>query len=165
MKTKILFVLVGLVGASLSACGGGSTKTQDLSQPGVLRDLATALPDLLQPGDAALPPAADMATLQGCTASSYVDHTGDAGPVAVTPWDTSSSVPRCIKIKTGQIVTWASSAVHPLIAQGAGTTPSPIPSTEMTSAASITFPNVGNYGFWCAVHQSIMEGAILVVTP
>jgi plastocyanin len=154
-----------LVGVSLAACGGGGgTKTHDLSQPVTHPDLSTQPPDLLTPVDAALP-LTDMATLQGCGLSDFVDHTADVGPVAVTPWDTSSSVPRCIKIKTGQTVTWASSTMHPLIAQGNGTTPSPIPSTPMSTAASIVFPNVGSYGFWCDVHMSIMEGAILVVTP
>ena len=67
-----------------------------------------------------------------------------------------------VKIAAGQTVTWASSTTHPLIAMG-GDSGTPIPTTATTTAASVTFPNAGTFGFWCNVHTSLMEGAIQVV--
>jgi plastocyanin len=98
--------------------------------------------------------------VETCATADYVDQTATAA-VTVTPWDTTLGK-KCIKVKAGSTVTWAASATHPLVATG-GTTPSPIPTTAATAPQTLTFPNAGVYGFQCAVHLSLMHGAIWVV--
>jgi plastocyanin len=126
---------------------------------------AAALPAFACGGGATSPPppSADLAgTVQGCETDSFVDHTADTAVVAVTPWDLTSEQPRCVKVKVGQMVSWASSSTHPLIAHG-GDSGNPIPATAQTTPQTVTFANAGTFGFWCNVHTTLMQGAVLVV--
>lgn len=110
-------------------------------------------------GDSATP-------LNGCT--TYVDLTA-AGAARTITWALPlSDANKCMKVKTGQSVTWTGSFTsHPLAPQG-GTTPNPITSSGATtndagqSTATITFANAGDYGYICSIHAS-MIGAIQVV--
>ena len=102
----------------------------------------------------------DPQVVEACTAADYEDDTAKT-TVAVTPWDTSLAK-KCIKVKVGGSVSWAASTFHPLVATD-GTTPTPIPTTDVTTAQSVTFPSAGVYGYHCAVHLGLMHGAIWVV--
>lgn len=130
MKTSLLFFAVSVTGLVLSACGGGDdSSTQDAG-----------------------------ASLNGCSASSYVDSTA-AG--ATITWDFNVS-PKCVTIKAGQSVTWnGDMATHPINPYG-GDQGSPVPSQFSGSTAKGTFPKAGLFGFHCANHPT-MEGAVKVV--
>jgi plastocyanin len=80
-------------------------------------------------------------------------------------WD-----PSCIMIKTGTKVTWtANFVVHPLVG---GTVEngmkkpdpsSPIPTTNMGSAVSVTFDKAGTYPYYCDMHGLAgMTGKVIV---
>ncbi len=92
------------------------------------------------------------------TEAMYIDATGDASKAKVTPWDTSLGSKGCIKIKKGTAVTWnpAPSANHPLEPAG-GDSGNPI-----TNTATVTFSEVGTFGFQCGNHSE-MQGAVWVV--
>jgi plastocyanin len=99
--------------------------------------------------------------VETCASADYVDETANTA-VTVTPWDTTLGK-KCIKVKAGSTVTWAATVIHPLVATAGGTTPSPIPATGATTSQTIAFPNAGVYGWQCAVHLTLMHGAIWVV--
>ncbi len=101
------------------------------------------------------------AVVESCALADFEDDTAKAA-VTVAPWDTTLGK-KCIKIKAGSTVSWASTAIHPLVATAGGTTPSPIPATAASSAQTITFAAAGVYGYQCAIHTSLMHGAIWVV--
>lgn len=98
-----------------------------------------------------------------CT--TFVDRT-DAAASRKIQWDLAVvGIPeRCMKIKAGQVVTWANGTgpadfnTHPLnIAnQGAGASP-----VVDTATGNATFPAAGVFGFICEVHSQ-MRGAIVV---
>lgn len=103
--------------------------------------------------------------LNGCNMVDFDDQTAAGaarvinGPMTVAPSQFSTP---CMMIKAGQSVTWnVLFASHPLEAQG-GDAPSPIMGATGTTK-SFTFPNAGLFGFDCAYHPLIMQGAILVV--
>ena len=98
--------------------------------------------------------------VEQCATADFVDDTATTA-VTVTPWDTTLGK-KCIRIKAGSTVTWAASVTHPLVAT-TGTTPNPIPAAAATTPQTITFPAAGVYGYDCAVHLTLMHGAIWVV--
>ncbi len=102
---------------------------------------------------------ATLTVVNGCQASSYEDHTATDDSRAITPWDTSLGT-KCVTIKVGQSVTWAASSGHPLEAHG-GDSGNPIPSA--TNSTTVAFPAAGVFGFDCAFHHSLMQGAVHVV--
>jgi plastocyanin len=58
------------------------------------------------------------------------------------------------------MVTWNGTfADHPLTPDGTG----PIVTTSTGTTASFTFATAGSFGFHCAVHPTMMLGAIFVV--
>ncbi len=101
-------------------------------------------------------PTGETSGVNGC--STFEDHTAEAS-TAITPWDTSLGT-KCVKIKLGHTVTWASSGAHPLEPKG-GDASNPIPLTA--SPATVTFSTAGTFGFDCTVHHSSMQGAVQVL--
>lgn len=101
--------------------------------------------------------------IESCNAADYVDMTMVTGVIAVTPW-TPSLGKKCFRVKAGAQVSWGASSTHPLEAT-TGSTPTPIPAAPGAKAATtVTFPTAGGvYGWQCAVHTSLMHGAIWVV--
>lgn len=108
------------------------------------------------------------ATLNGCKI--YVDRTAE-GASRVIQWDTSlfQREERCMKIKRGQKVTFATDDtgstpadfdVHPLGAQG-GDTPNPVESALEKNTGEVSFATAGDFGYICTVHPA-MIGAIVV---
>lgn len=70
---------------------------------------------------------------------------------------------RCVKVKVGDVVSFAGSFTdHPLAPSG-GTTPSPITSTSTGTTTSFTMTTAGTFGFHCTAHPTTMFGAIRVV--
>jgi len=110
----------------------------------------------------------DGGALNGCTASDFAanDHTaaGDLRLVAFPESPTPAQYrPPCMRIRTGQTVTWLGDlASHPLTPHGA-TGGSPIGSVSSGTSAAFTFSTPGVYGFACAHHPAQMLGAIDVV--
>lgn len=70
--------------------------------------------------------------------------------------------PNCIKIPPGATLTWQGDfETHPLTPSTRGTQPNPITATTGgTTPASFTFPNVGLYPFYCAVHGDNSGGGM-----
>jgi len=69
----------------------------------------------------------------------------------------------CIKVKLGDVVTFAGAfGAHPLMPFG-GTEPSPIPLTQAGTTLDVTMDTLGDYGFRCMFHPGSMFGAIQVV--
>ena len=107
--------------------------------------------------------------INGCDSTAFAanDHTATADaraitfPTGVSP--TQYSIP-CMHIKVGQTVKWSGSLPsHPLEPAG-GDSNSPIVFTATGTSVSFTFATAGVFGFECAQHPSIMNGAIQV-TP
>lgn len=104
--------------------------------------------------------------VNGCTPSSYEDHTAASDPRAITfpMTDPAPYQPPCMHIKVGQSVTWTGGnfAAHPLEPHG-GDTPTPINIVaDGTTPVAIPFPTAGTFGFECAEHPTTMHGAIFV---
>jgi plastocyanin len=74
--------------------------------------------------------------------------------------------PACIKIKTGQSVTWNGNfAGHPLQGGSAGTPDpqSPIGLTNSGTMKTVTFSKSGTYPYYCTIHYSVgMVGTVFV---
>ena len=107
--------------------------------------------------------------INGCDSTAFAanDHTatGDARaitfPTGLNP--TQYSIP-CMHIKVGQTVKWSGSLpIHPLEPAG-GDANSPIVFTGTGTSVSFAFATAGVFGFQCAQHPNIMNGAIQV-TP
>jgi plastocyanin len=114
------------------------------------------------------PPVCQSA-LNGCTLATAIDHTAD--DVTVVTQMGLTYTPSCIKIKAGKQVTVnAAFAAHPLSQGGVvnGTAypemGGPITHTASGSSATFTFPNPGQFGYYCDLHYSGgMYGAVIVV--
>jgi plastocyanin len=66
-------------------------------------------------------------------------------------------------IKAGQTVTWSGDfSDHPFEPMPA-VPDDPIMDVTSGTTTSVTFPDAGTFGFDCAMHPSIMHGAIEVV--
>ena len=171
MKRLVYALLVGpsLFGV---ACGGSSSTSGDMAHVVTTGDMAKSTADLSgQPavdmtqagqGDMPTPPTPPQ-IIETCNAADYVDMTNATGVIPVTPWDPSLGK-RCFRVKVGAQVSWAASSSHPLEAT-TGSTPTPIPAAPGAKAATtVTFATAGGvYGWQCAVHTSLMHGAIWVV--
>ncbi|MEO6954738.1 MAG: hypothetical protein ABI321_23260 [Polyangia bacterium] len=155
--------------ALLTACGGSST-SDDMAHVVVTGDMTTTSDMLVTAtGDMAhtaspdmLAPAAPPQVIEGCNAVDYIDMTGATGVIAVTPWNPTLGK-KCLRVKSGAQVSWAASSTHPLEAT-TGSTPTPIPASPgVQTATTLTFSTAGAvYGWQCAVHTSLMHGAIWV---
>jgi plastocyanin len=132
LKTSAIACIAGSALLVLVACGGDDTASN--------------------------PDSGSSGSLNGCTDSSYQDMTASGATIT---WDFTVS-PKCVKIKTGQTVTWNGDlGTHPLNPFG-GDPGSPVPSTSTGNSAKGTFPTAGVFGFHCANHSSML-GAIKVV--
>ncbi|MEZ4295034.1 MAG: plastocyanin/azurin family copper-binding protein [Polyangiaceae bacterium] len=108
------------------------------------------------------------AMLNGCDSTTAEDHTADATTTVASSGLSYS--PKCIKIKAGSSVKFSSSfASHPLVGgefvNGAKQPDanSPIPSTNMGTEITVTFPDAGDFGYYCDFHAgSGMVGAVFV---
>lgn len=143
----------------LAACGGSSPST-DAAAGGSDSGVA----DAPMTG----PPTHD------CEAADFVDRTAGDGmsrtiTVRTGPFAYS---PACMTIRAGQTVTFASDfALHPLAPgvapghPGTSTTPTPITAQTGGTSASVTFPNPGDYAYYCTAHyhSSAMYGVVRVV--
>jgi plastocyanin len=102
--------------------------------------------------------------LNGCT--TYVDHTADKEVDLQWDFGIGQKPDHCSKIKAGSAVKWTGIfASHPLDAHG-GDTPNPIANAGANAdggaSVTITFPTAGTFGYWCDVHMTAMQGAIIV---
>jgi len=102
------------------------------------------------------------AAFAGC--SSYMDLTADAADRTIA-FTFSKYTPNCIRVKTGQTVTFSGNfAQHPL-AQSCGPDGVLFNSTGMSK--SFTFQAAGDYGYYCTFHGNQlgqgMSGSISVV--
>jgi plastocyanin len=91
----------------------------------------------------------------------------DASRTIVFSFHASSQqyAPRCMKVRATETVRWQGDfADHPLVSAG-GDIPNAIDTVMVNgTTGTVTFPNVGWYGFECQIHESPSEyGAILVV--
>ncbi len=158
------WMLIAMAGAALS-CGGTNSTAPLVSagDGGMISDGAS------DAGSNA-PDAGPTSSLNGCTASTYVDATaaGASRAVAFTFFKYS---PACLTIATGQSVTFSGDFYsHPLRAGGApsagggaGPSQNPIASMNSGTTASFTFAQPGIYPYYCAAHENIgMYGAIHV---
>jgi plastocyanin len=106
--------------------------------------------------------------LNGCDPATAEDHTADA-ETTVTQAGLEYS-PKCIRIAAGSTVKFMSTfAAHPLVGgevvDGVKTPDgaSPITMTNMGMEAVFTFPDAGDFGYYCDLHGAGgMNGAIFV---
>jgi plastocyanin len=137
------------IAIALLAVGCGSTATDN--DAGVITD------------------AGNVQTLNGCTASDYVDRSSGSRTIAFGGSLGHVYSPKCILINAGQTATFSGSFdTHPLtpgqyMGTG-GSTANPIPATASGSAdLTVTFPTAGIYPFYCGVHGgSGMTGSVSV---
>ena len=108
--------------------------------------------------------------LNGCT--TFTDLTASTATRTIT-FVTPAYTPKCSTITAGQTVMFSGDfTMHPLTpgrapsrpaTDSASATPNPITVTNTGATASFTFPTAGDYGFYCAVHESLgMYGVIRV---
>jgi plastocyanin len=99
--------------------------------------------------------------VNGCDPSTTTVSTGDVTitfPMGAAPAQYS---PACVTVHEGSTVTWTGAfADHPLTPVGSG---NPIMSTNTGTTASFTFAAAGSFGFHCAIHPTLMLGAVFVV--
>ena len=155
----------------LGACSSSSSPTieadastaQDASEEadaGVDTGAPDAAPDTS--------PDASVTPVNGCGPTEFAasDHTAASDPRAITFATTPSPVqfsPSCMRIKAGQTVTWSGDfSDHPFEPMPA-VPDDPIMDVTSGTTTSVTFPAAGTFGFDCAMHPSIMHGAIEVV--
>jgi plastocyanin len=118
--------------------------------------------------DSGTPPGTDAGADGGVDTSvnackTFKDETA-AGSARTITWafSVSSSPERCMRVKKGQAVTWNGDfASHPLGPKG-GDSPNPISAGAVGTAAAVTFPTAGVFGYECTIHPG-MTGAIEVV--
>jgi plastocyanin len=158
------WMLIALTGAALS-CGG-----TDSGAPVISAGDAGMISDGTSDAGSNAPDAGPTSSVNGCTASKYVDATaaGASRAVAFTFFKYS---PACLTIATGQSVTFSGdfyshplrAGVAPSAGGGAGPSQNPISSVNGGTTASFTFAQPGIYPYFCAAHESIgMYGAIQV---
>lgn len=108
---------------------------------------------------------ADSDAINGCARASATDLTAPGAARTITTVALSYS-PHCVRIKTGQSVTWnADFQIHPLqggTVIGGPDDTSPIGLTSSGATKTIAFPDPGVYGYYCVVHTTLMMGAIYV---
>jgi hypothetical protein len=156
MRLLLAFALL-----SSAACSSGDTTPSTAKDSGVPTDGSVpdaSSADTSTPVDSGGGGDSGGLPVEGC--NTFEDHTATSDSRTISPWDPSLGK-KCYTIKVGQSVTWSPSpsSANPLVATG-GTKPSPILGDN---AAVVAFPNQGTYGFQCAVHLSLMHGAIQVV--
>jgi plastocyanin len=118
--------------------------------------------------DAAVDADVDAGPLvNGCTAADFAlhDESAAAGVRTITFANAAPATqydPSCMRIATGQSVTWKGDLkLFPLDPFG-GTTPSPIKKTDKGTTVTFTFAVAGTYGFESAAEAKVMFGAIEV---
>lgn len=117
--------------------------------------------------------AATHFAVASCEPSTAVDQTGVTAPKITIAAGATAYAPPCIKVKKGAVVALSQSSSHPLRGMANhGTQPNPIHAAEAAgpSELSVTFAEVGSYGFHCNLHgtdapagSSGMSGAVYVV--
>jgi plastocyanin len=99
--------------------------------------------------------------VNGCDPSSTTVSAGDVSISFPTTAAPAQYSPACVKVHEGAKVTWSGAfADHPLTPDG---TDNPITATASGTTVSFTFADEGSFGFHCAVHPSLMLGAVFVV--
>jgi plastocyanin len=128
---------------------------------------APSAPDASE-ADAAVDADVDAGPLvNGCTAADFAlhDESAAAGVRTITFANAAPATqydPSCMRIATGQSVTWKGDLkLFPLDPFG-GTTPSPIKKTDKGTTVTFTFAAAGTYGFESAAEAKVMFGAIEV---
>ncbi len=145
-----------LAGVLVAACSAFAPDVGSIRAPTQLADGSTgdasANPDGGQGGDGSGCPIDPAGLLAPClNATDY-----QTGVSTIVFGGTLGHVysPNCIKIPPGSTLTWQGDfETHPLTPSTRGTQPNPIVATTGgTTPASFTFPQVGLYPFYCAVH-------------
>ena len=190
MKVQWILLVSVTCAAPLVACNGG--ENADVVDTGTTADVqATDTPTADAGNDVVtdtgngmdvpvvtdtgndVPAPTDTSTgtpLNGCT--TFTDLSGSSATRTIT-FVTPTYTPNCATISAGQAVMFSGDFVlHPLtpgrapsrpLTDNASATPNPITVTNTGTTASFTFPTAGDYGFFCAVHESLgMYGVIRV---
>ncbi len=138
MKTMAWLAVMGVGVVGIAACGGSSATGGSAGSTG-----------------------AGGGGVEGCDEASTAVSAGDVTinfPTGATPAQYS---PACVKVHKGAKVTWKGAfASHPLTPDDTG---GAIKTTSAGTAATFTFSTEGEFGYHCAVHPSLMRGAIFVV--
>lgn len=110
--------------------------------------------------------------LNDCTATDYVDRSGDADDRTVVPRGSTGYTPRCMTIRAGQMVTFSMSfTTHPLSpgvphgSSAGATTPSPIQAQRSGTSYAVAFANAGYYPFYCTLHGHVGMAGVVRVVP
>ena len=106
--------------------------------------------------------------VNGCTAADFAlhDESGAAGVRTITFANAAPATqydPNCMRIASGQSVTWKGDLkLFPLDPFG-GTTPTPIKKTDKGTTVTFAFATAGTYGFESSAQAKVMFGAIDVL--
>jgi hypothetical protein len=150
-----------LVFACSSSSSGGGTTPVDSGVSTTRPDAATSGTDSGGGGDdgGSMDP-----QINGCT--TYVDHTADQEVDLQWDFGINQKADHCSKIKKGASVKWTGDFnAHPLDAHN-GDANNPIAgagaNADGGASVTITFSNTGTFGYWCDIHMTAMQGAIIV---
>jgi plastocyanin len=154
---RLLFSALALGTAFVFACGGNDagTTTKDAGTDGGTTTTT----------DGGTDGSTTAQVVNGCKDTDFVDLTSSAVANITFP---SGAAPQqystpCVTVKVGSSVNFAGAfSSHPLTPVG-GDTPSPIIATSAGTNASFNVTTVGTFGFECALHPTVMHGAIRVV--
>ncbi len=178
--TRPSFV-VALLAVAVAGCGGDDGAPTDAAAIDAHADAPTdaaaidARPIDARPidataidadGDAPPPPP----VLNNCVADTAIDLTA-AGANRTIMFASFLYAPPCVMIRAGQSLTWSGDfALHPLaagaiVADAPMAQPgNPIPTTASGTTLTVTFPAIGDWGYYCASHFGAnMKGAVYVV--
>ncbi len=151
----------------VAACSSSSSPTTD-ADASTAQDASEEADAGVDTGAPDTSPDASVTPVNGCGPTEFAasDHTAASDPRAITFATTPSPVqfsPSCMMIKAGQTVTWSGDfSDHPFEPMPA-VPDDPIMDVTSGTTTSVTFPDAGTFGFDCAMHPSIMHGAIEVV--
>lgn len=167
---------VGIVVLALCGCGGGDMQSPPPA-PDVSLSSGSGVGGADGSGDDAAGGAAstneEPATLNGCKASDYEDHSNDSDArVILIAAEGLTFTPKCLRIAPGQSVRFEGSlASHPLSPGNpddiqAGSPDNPIEATSSGTQVEFTFGAAGTFPYFCQLHAfgngMGMAGAVLV---
>jgi plastocyanin len=99
--------------------------------------------------------------VNGCDPTTTAVSAGDVSISFPTTAAPAQYSPACVTVHEGSMVTWNGAfADHPLTPNDTG---GPIVATATGTTASFTFATAGSFGFHCALHPTLMLGAVFVV--
>ena len=165
---KLLFSALALGTAfAVFACGDDDTgTTTTTTDAGTDSSTTTADTGTSTTTDSGSDGSTTAQVINGCKDTDFVDSSAAVANITIT-FPTGASPQQystpCVTVKVGSSVDFSGAfSSHPLTPAG-GDTPSPIIATSAGTTASFTVTTAGTFGFECAIHPTIMLGAIRVV--